>query len=90
MLNLKCKMCGGSLEISPGETVAVCEYCGTRQTLPKLDNERIAALYERAELLRKNNDFDKAASVYEQIVLAAPTDAEAYSRWCCAVTELNM
>ena len=78
MLNLKCKMCGGSLEISPGETVAVCEYCGTRQTLPKLDNERIAALYERAELLRKNNDFDKAASVYEQIVLAAPTDAEAY------------
>jgi len=75
---LKCKMCGGSMEIRPGQSVAVCEYCGTMQTLPKLDSERIAALYERAELLRRSNDFDKAAAVYEQIVSSAPTDAEAY------------
>ena len=30
----KCKMCGGELQINPGESVAVCEYCGTTQTLP--------------------------------------------------------
>ena len=75
---LKCKMCGGSMEVQSGQSVAVCEYCGTMQTLPKLESERIAGLYERAELLRRSNDFDKAAAVYEQIVSAAPTDAEAY------------
>lgn len=32
----KCKICGGSLEIKDNETIAVCEYCGTKQTLPKL------------------------------------------------------
>ena len=37
---LKCKICGGSLNIKEGQTVCECEYCGTKQTLPKLDNER--------------------------------------------------
>ena len=78
MPNLKCKMCGGTLEFQPGQSVAVCEYCGTMQTLPRLDSERIAGLYERAELLRRSNDFDKAAAVYDQIVSASPADAEAY------------
>ena len=36
----KCKMCGGELQINPGESVAVCEYCGTTQTLPKLDDDQ--------------------------------------------------
>ena len=75
---LKCKMCGGTMEIDAKQSVAVCQYCGTRQTLPRLDSERVAGLYERAELLRRGNDFDKAAAVYEQIVSLAPNDAEAY------------
>ena len=78
MPNLKCKMCGGTMEIDAKQSVAVCQYCGTRQTLPRLDSARIAGLYERAELLRRGNDFDKAAAVYEQIVSLAPNDAEAY------------
>ena len=65
------------MEIDAKQSVAVCQYCGTRQTLPRLDSERIAGLYERAELLRRGNDFDKAAAVYEQIVSLAPNDAEA-------------
>ena len=75
---LRCKMCGGTMEIDAKQSVAVCQYCGTRQTLPRLDSARIAGLYERAELLRRGNDFDKAAAVYEQIVSLAPNDAEAY------------
>ena len=34
MAIFKCKMCGGALEININETVATCEYCGTKQTLP--------------------------------------------------------
>jgi len=75
---LKCKMCGGSMEIQPGQSVAVCEYCGTKQTLPKLDNERKANLYDRAGHFRRNNEFDRAIGIYEQILAADDTDAESY------------
>ena len=74
----KCKMCGGELQINPGESVAVCEYCGTTQTLPKLDDDRRANLYDRANHFRRNSDFDKAAGIYEQILNEDKTDAEAY------------
>ena len=76
----KCKMCGGSLEIKEGESVVVCEYCGTKQTLPRLDDERRANMYDRANHYLRHNDFDKAAGVYEQIVNEDAADAEAY--WC--------
>lgn len=78
MAVFKCKMCGGSLEIKDGESTAVCEYCGTRQTLPRLDDERRANLYDRANHFRRNNEFDKAMSIYEQILNDDKTDAEAY------------
>ena len=55
MAIFKCKMCGGALEINNNETVATCEYCGTQQTLPKLDDDRRANLYDRA------NHFHRAS-----------------------------
>ena len=78
MATFKCKMCGGALEINPGESVAECEYCGTKQTLPKLDDDRRVNLYDRANHFRRNNEFDKAMGIYEQILNGDTTDAEAY------------
>ena len=78
MALFKCKMCGGALEINNNETVATCEYCGTKQTLPKLDDDRRANLYDRANHFRRNNEFDKAIGIYEQILDEDNTDAEAY------------
>ena len=40
MVIIKCKMCGGDLNIEVGMTVAECEYCGTLQTVPTADSER--------------------------------------------------
>ncbi len=74
----KCKMCGGTLKIDQNQTTAVCEYCGTRQTLPKLDDEKRANLYDRANHFRRNNEFDKAMSIYETILNEDSSDAEAY------------
>ena len=68
----KCKMCGGELQINPGESVAVCEYCGTTQTLPKLDDDRRANLYDRANHFRRNNDFDKAAGIFSMMRTTRP------------------
>ncbi|MBQ2377904.1 MAG: TIR domain-containing protein, partial [Clostridia bacterium] len=78
MALFKCKMCGGSLEIAAGTTVIECEYCGTQQTLPKLDDEKRANMYDRANHFRRNNEFDKAMGIYEQILNEDNTDAEAY------------
>lgn len=74
----KCKMCGGTIEFEQGATVGVCDSCGTKQTLPRLDDDRKANLYDRANHFRRNNDFDKAAGIYEQILNEDNTDAEAY------------
>lgn len=74
----KCKMCGGALKINENQTVAVCEYCGTEQTLPKLTDDKRANLYDRANHFRRNNEFDKASAIYEQILNEDGTDAEAY------------
>ncbi|MCI8550586.1 MAG: toll/interleukin-1 receptor domain-containing protein [Lachnospiraceae bacterium] len=74
----KCKMCGGTLELQEKETVAVCEYCGTKQTIPKLDNDRRRNLYDRANHFRRNNEYDKAMGIYEQILNEDQEDAEAY------------
>lgn len=78
MAQFKCKMCGGTLEINGNETVGTCEYCGTQQTLPKLDDDRKANLYDRANHFRRSNEFDKAMGMYERILNEDTTDAEAY------------
>ena len=78
MTVFQCKICGGQLEFSTIPAVAVCAHCGTKQTLPRLDDERRANLYDRANHFRRNNEYDKATSIYELILSEDPTDAEAY------------
>lgn len=79
MAIFKCKMCGGNLEITgENETIGTCEYCGTRQTIPKLNSEERINLYDRANHFRRNNEYDKAANIYEQILAEDSADAEAY------------
>ena len=59
MALLKCKMCNAQLNFSAGDTVVECEYCGTKQTLPKTTDENVQNLFNRANLLRHKNEFDK-------------------------------
>ena len=75
---IKCKMCGGDLALTEGSTIAECEYCGTVQTVPTMDDDKKFVQFERAERLRKNCEFDKAAGVYESIVADFRQEAEAY------------
>lgn len=78
MAVFRCKMCGGTIEFEQGATVGICDSCGTKQTLPKLDDEKKAVLYDRANHFRRTNDFDKAMGIYEQILNEDNTDAESY------------
>jgi len=71
-------MCGGDLDIEKTSSIATCQYCGSTQTLPKLENNKKAKLYERANQMRRQNEFDKASVLYESILNEDTTDAEAY------------
>lgn len=66
MAVFKCKMCGGELDVCEGISVAECPYCGIKQTLPRLDNER------------KINLYDRAADIYEKILEEDKEDSETY------------
>ena len=78
MAIIKCKMCGGDLELTAGSSIATCEYCGSRQTVPAADNDKKLTLFARANRLRSACEFDKAAGVYEAVVADFPEEAEAY------------
>ena len=77
-ISLKCRMCGGDLEVIEGESVAECLFCGSRQTVPQVDDGKLMKLYERAARLLRGCEFDKAAGVYEQIITQDDSQAEAY------------
>ncbi len=82
MVTLRCKMCGGTLNVEENVYVAECEYCGTKQTLPKVTDEKKTALFDRANQSRSMNEFDKAALIYENILSEFPDEAEAYWGLC--------
>ena len=78
---LRCKMCGGDLNISSfdKDTLLVeCSFCGTKQTIPSADSEKKINLFNRAIKLLRLCEFDKASGVYESIIADYPEEAEAY------------
>ncbi len=74
----KCKMCGGALEVEEGKTVVSCDYCGTQQTLPQVNDEVVNNLFNRANNLRLKSEFDKAHELYEKIINDGVKDSEAH------------
>lgn len=82
MAIFKCKMCGGDLDVQDESTVCECEYCETKQTVPSADNEKKVNLFNRANRLRCNCEFDKASGVYESIAAEFPEESEAYWGLC--------
>lgn len=85
---IKCKACGGDMELSPDKSYGICEYCGSTMTLPKVDEEQRAASFNRGNHFRRLGEFDKALSVYERLVQEDEHDAEAH--WCCALCRFGI
>lgn len=88
MAVITCKMCGGDLTLTPGSNLAVCQYCGSQQTVPAIDDDKKARLYNRANRYRLECEFDKAYNAYENIVNDEPTEAEAY--WGLVLSEYGV
>lgn len=87
-LMLKCKMCGGDLDLIKDSSLATCQYCGTTQTVPAVDDDKKARLFNRANQYRMDSEFDKAYAAYENIVNDQPDEAEAY--WGMLLSEYGV
>lgn len=88
MALFKCKMCGGSLEVNENMSVCACEYCGTKQTLPKVNDEQKINAMNRANHFRRQCEFDRAIEAYEKILQNADDDAELY--WSLALCKYGI
>ena len=75
---LKCKICGGNLNVKYGDKIAECEYCGTIQTVQTFSEPKIQDIYNRAAVYLAHNEFDKAENLYNQIIIMDNTAADAY------------
>ena len=86
----KCKMCGGTLEINEAQSTAVCEYCGTVQTLPKLGNEQRENLYDRANHFAGAMSLIRLRQFMSEFSMKIERTQRRIGRWYCAGMELNM
>ncbi len=82
MGSCRCKMCGAHIHYDDNLSVATCEYCGTEQTVFRADNEKQIQLFNRANALRMQNEFDKAQLTYDNILIDDPNNAEAHWGIC--------
>ena len=85
---LKCKMCGGDIEVNEDMSVGTCIYCGSTMTLPRIDSDKKARLFNMANQYRLNNEFDKAYEAYKNIVSEDEQEAEAY--WGMILSEYGV
>ena len=72
---LECKQCGGQLSPEDNQKIVYCKFCGSANAISVADR---FGLYNRANYLRRQNEFDRAIGVYEDIIKEDSTDAEAY------------
>lgn len=75
---IKCKMCGGDIEMNVERTYGTCSSCSSTMTLPNANDERKVNLFNRANHFRRLNDFDRALAAYENILDDDITNSEAH------------
>lgn len=73
-----CKCCGAALEVKSGLTVCRCEFCNIMQTVPRLDFDEKAILWERADNLRRRGEYDRAEALYKEITALDADDSDIY------------
>ena len=78
MQTYKCKICGGSLTVTSKSRIAVCDYCGSKQILPLFSDESAQLLYDRGNGYLQQNEYDKAETIFNQLLALCPEDPEIY------------
>ena len=82
MAILKCKACGAPLNVEEGQKIVECSYCDLQQTIPQMDDEFKLQMFNQANDLRRQFDFDSAKSFLQAVASRYPEEAEAYWGIC--------
>ena len=88
MAILKCKICGGDIELNNDKDIGTCLYCGSTTTFPKVSDEQKVGMFNRGNHFRLAGEFDEALVIYEQIIQEDDKDAEAH--WCAALSRFGI
>lgn len=67
-MKINCKVCGSPLQYQAGEVLACCSCCGTEQSVPAVITDEMAAMMNRANALRMQEQFEEAQAIYETII----------------------
>lgn len=52
-ISLKCKDCGGIIEVDSSKNVLFCPYCGSKSMIPESDNVKIARIKAEERIERE-------------------------------------
>lgn len=78
-----CSCCGAMLWITDeNSSVIRCDSCDSQQTMFMVDDEKIMQQSNKANQLRQDAYFDRARSIYEEILTVYPDNAELNWRIC--------
>lgn len=88
MAMIKCKMCGGNIEVNTDKTYGTCDSCGSTMTLPRISDQRMENLFNRANHFRMICEFDKAVATYDMILNEDVSNAEAH--WGLLISRLGI
>lgn len=77
-MEFKCKICGGQVQVDRTSGICICEYCGTKQTIPLFSDDSSKRLYESGNNYLQHCEYDKAENVFNQLLSINPQDAEIY------------
>lgn len=81
---LKCKSCGGDLEIKNNGSLFKCLWCGSVQTLPNNNDAQRIRMFNRGNRFRMLAKYDDAIKTFENVIAMDDTDPEAH--WCLALS----
>lgn len=56
----KCKICGGQVQVDRAAGICICEYCGTKQTLPQFTDDSSKRLFDSGNNYLQHSEYDKA------------------------------
>ena len=76
---LNCRACGAPLEIKENAQIALCPYCGMKQSIRKNSgDDKIKNLLERGFMLLQDGKFKKADKYFEKVLDVNPREAKAH------------
>lgn len=76
----RCESCGAELNVREGINSVICDYCGTKQSVPTVQEESpgTAPLLRRAYLFLEDKEWDLAREYCEKVLDRHPENAQAY------------